>query len=602
MKKTFITFLSIGLLAVTGLQAQSVKDGMDNLYADRFKTALGIFDKILAANPNDVEAIYWKGQTYFDMDDNDAARSLYEKAAQTTNNAPLILVGLGHADLLDKKVNDARAKFEAALTATKDRRGRNDAEIETAIGRANVDAKSGDYKWAVQLLEEAADSYRKNPPAETLLQLGNAYRKAGEGSGGGRAYETYKKALDIYPDFAVASVRLAKLFESQKNYELILENLNDAVKRDPKFTPAYYELFFYYFERKKFDEAEVQLKKYIDSKAPEVEIMDDSYWASLCWARGDYDCAISKDEKVIAALGDKTKPKVFKLLADAYYKKGEKTRTAGDSLGANNFYMNAKKNIERYFTKKERKDDDEIISFDYKLKADILARTGGSDEEIFDNYVKGVTVDTVLTSKIDFLKQGAKFFKDNNKRGLEARLDQMIIDLKPTPTINDYFDLTIANYFTPDYDKALQSSIIMTQKYPDEVYGYEWAYNSAVAITTDTLRKVSHDSIGMPEAMHLYEFALKDTVKYKKQYINAVKYLAAYYINDAKDKGKSLEFFRKWLNADTENAAAIQQYIDQIEKMPDTPKANNSSSQSGSHTSVDKNKMKTGSEKGLQKK
>ncbi len=103
MKKTFITFLSIGLLAVTGLQAQSIKEGIENLNADRFTTALGIFDKILAANPNDVEAIYWKGQTYFDMDDNNAARQLYEKAAQTTNNAPLILVGLGMPTCMTKK-------------------------------------------------------------------------------------------------------------------------------------------------------------------------------------------------------------------------------------------------------------------------------------------------------------------------------------------------------------------------------------------------------------------------------------------------------------------------------------------------------------------
>lgn len=560
MKKTFITFLSALLLMVTGLKAQSIKDGMDQLYADRYKTAASIFQKLIAENPNNIEAIFWLGQTYFDMDDNDKAKEVYEKALQTNGRAPLILVGLGHADLLDKKVNDARQKFEEALTASRDRKGNNDPVVATAIGRANVDAKAGNYQWAVQLLEEAANSYKKNPPTETLLQLGNAYRKAGEGKGGGKAFETYKKALEVDPNFAVADLRLAKLFESQKNWDFVVEYLNSALKRDPKFTPAYYELFYYYFFTKKYDEAEVQLKKYIDSKLPETEINDDSYYAQLCWARGDYDCAIQKDEKVVAQLGDKAKPRVFKLLADAYYQKGD--------------YPNAKKYIDWYF-KREKSDD--FISFDYKLKADILSKSGATDEEVFSNYVTGVKVDTVLADKIDFLKQGAKFFKDNKKREYEAQLVQMIIDLKPTPSINDYFDLTIAHYFGGDNFKSRDAALKMEEKFPDQVYGFEWAYNNAVAITTDTtltdsLRTKYNNEIGAPDAMKLYEFSQKDTVKFKSQYINAVKFLAAYYINVAKDKEKSLDFFEKWKSIDLANADAIQGYIDQISKMPGKPK------------------------------
>ncbi|MCB0740754.1 MAG: hypothetical protein KDB92_06830, partial [Chitinophagaceae bacterium] len=65
-----------------------------------------------------------------------------------------------------------------------------------------------------------------------------------------------------------------------------------------------------------------------------------------------------------------------------------------------------------------------------------------------------------------------------------------------------------------------------------------------------------------------YEYAQKDTVEYKKQYLNSVKSLAAYYINEKKDRDKSLEFFRKWLAADPSNAESIQGYINQIEKMP----------------------------------
>ncbi len=39
---------------------------------------------------------------------------LYEKALDNKWQCPLILVGLGHAELHDNKTNDARQQFEAA--------------------------------------------------------------------------------------------------------------------------------------------------------------------------------------------------------------------------------------------------------------------------------------------------------------------------------------------------------------------------------------------------------------------------------------------------------------------------------------------------------
>ena len=153
MKKTFITFLAAGLLLASGLKAQTIQEGMNHLYADRFKSAIGVFEKLLATNPNNIEATYWLGQTYFDMDDNAKARQLYDKALATNGSAPLILVGLGHADLHDNKTSDARQKFEAAITAATTRKGA-DPIVLTAIGRANVDSKAGDFNYAIEKLKQ----------------------------------------------------------------------------------------------------------------------------------------------------------------------------------------------------------------------------------------------------------------------------------------------------------------------------------------------------------------------------------------------------------------------------------------------------------------
>ena len=78
MKKTLLTLWTVFMLA--NLNAQSIQEGVNHLYADRFKNAEQTFQKLLAVNPNNADATYWLGQTYLDKDDNDAARQLYDKA------------------------------------------------------------------------------------------------------------------------------------------------------------------------------------------------------------------------------------------------------------------------------------------------------------------------------------------------------------------------------------------------------------------------------------------------------------------------------------------------------------------------------------------
>jgi tetratricopeptide (TPR) repeat protein len=548
MKKTLFTLIS-ALLMTAGLNAQSVAEGVKHLMANRFKSASSVFEKLLAVNPNDAEAAYWLGQTYLESEEImgarlAAARQLYEKTLASTNH-PLVLVGRGHIDLLENKPDAARQAFESAITSTKGRKG-NDPQILFAVGRAITDSKTGDFHYAVKLLKEVTDIDSKN--AMYWVQLGDAYRKAGQGSGGGDAFKSYKKALEVNGSFARASYRLAKLFESQRNGEFFNSYLQEAVQKDPGFTAAYFELFYYHFFRQQYAEAEAQLQKYIESKGIK-DIGDEYLYAQLCWARKDWNCAITKATSVVTTLGDATKPKVYRLLADAAFESGD--------------FVNAKKYSDLFFLKKN---PDDLGLYDFELRAKILDKTGGTDEEILTTYMQAVTVDTPVTLKVDLMKKGVAYFKDNKKRDREAMLMEKIIEIKPKPSsINDMFDLGVAYYFSENYGKGRDVFLKITEQFPDQVYGYEWAFNSSLAV--DTVKK---DSIAVPDALKLLGFAEKDTAKFRKQYISSVRFLAAYYINEAKDKNKSLEYFRKWKDIDVANAEKIQEYIKQIENMPAT--------------------------------
>jgi len=209
MKKTSIALVAT-LISVSQLMAQTIQEGMTHLYADRDQSAKAVFDKLIAANPNNLEAIYWLGQTYFEMNDVKSARDLYDKGLSTNGNAPLLLVGRGQADLADNKTNEARQRFEAAITASKGKKG-DDPNVLNAIGHANIQQKAGDIAYAIEKLKIAADRDPKNP--DIFLNLGDAYRKTHDG---GLAVTNYDKAIALNPAFARAEYRKAKIYETQK--------------------------------------------------------------------------------------------------------------------------------------------------------------------------------------------------------------------------------------------------------------------------------------------------------------------------------------------------------------------------------------------------
>src|ERR1044072_4520134 len=99
MSKRFISFVSMLVLGSNVLFAQSVEQGRKFLYYERYKSARENFEKVLASNPNNIEATYWLGQTMLEQKDSTAAKNLYQKALASNGNAPLILVGMGELEL-----------------------------------------------------------------------------------------------------------------------------------------------------------------------------------------------------------------------------------------------------------------------------------------------------------------------------------------------------------------------------------------------------------------------------------------------------------------------------------------------------------------------
>ena len=61
--KTTITILLAGLVSIASINAQSIQEGVNHLYAERNKSAKETFEKMVATNPNNLEAVYWLCRT-----------------------------------------------------------------------------------------------------------------------------------------------------------------------------------------------------------------------------------------------------------------------------------------------------------------------------------------------------------------------------------------------------------------------------------------------------------------------------------------------------------------------------------------------------------
>lgn len=551
MKKFFIAGIGSFLLTIGVINAQ-VANSINDIYAERFQTAKANLEKAVAANPNDLEAFYWLGQAYIGMNDVAGAKAVYDKGLTSSANAPLLMAGLGEVELRQGKVNEARQHFEMAVTSSSGKKG-GDPEILNAVGRAIANTytdkeKKGDINYAVAKLTEASNVSTKDNvlKADIYVNLGNALLDAKPGENGGQAFQNYQKAIEANPNSAVPYYRMAMLFKTQKNWELFEKYLNDAIGKDPRFAPAYYELA--YFKMGKLDLAAAESYATKFASAADTDPQNEYLAASMQWAQKNYDKAIQSAKSISDRLGDKTKARVYKLLAYSY--RDKKDTAAG------------KQYIDQYFAKAA---PEEIVAQDYGLKADIYSAIPGEEAVVLQSYLDGIKADTSIDNKLDLLKTGAEFFLARKQYDKEAQLRQMILDLKPTPNINDYFTTLYADYRTrnyPDLIKSYDLAKIISEKWPDQQFGWEWMYNNAVLI--DTVQK---DSIAVPAALKWLEFAQKDTAKYNRQISGTSYFLATYYQD--KDKTKAIEYLTIMKNANSKDPALqenIQHNIDLLSK------------------------------------
>src|SRR4029077_2978241 len=319
----------------------------------RYASAQSAFEKVLNANPNNIDAVYWLGQTMIhrrDTRDTAGAKALYQKMLATNGNAPLLLVGMGHGELLYGNKTDSRQRFETALSLTKEK----DINVLNAVAYANIDAKAGDLNYAFQKLNTATQIKRFNDP-QTYLLMGDAYRKQLDGGG---AVTNYQKALTTDPKLAEAQMKIGIVYLTQNNREYFLPAFESAVTIDPAYAPAYEQLFLYWFLRD-VNKAATYLDKYAanSDQGPELEYMK----AGMLYVTGKVPEARTRAQQLIGQYGPNVNIRMYRLVA-----------YASDSLGD---YTAAKEAMANLLAKA---DTTMYLSTDFEEYAKIYGKLGDS--------------------------------------------------------------------------------------------------------------------------------------------------------------------------------------------------------------------------------
>lgn len=532
MKKTAIVLIFSALTSLSAL-AQNVQQGINDLYAERFQSAKATFEKLIASNPNNIEANYWLGQVYIDMDDINSAKSLYDKALAASNNAPLILVGVGQMELMQGKTAEARQHFETAINASKGRKG-NDPNVLNAVGHAIVESYSEknktDLDYAISKLNEAAQLAPTNQ--DIFLNLGNAYRKKHDG---GNAVMAYTKA----GNFAPALYQTGRIYQTQKSYrqpnewDVVLDNYNKAITADPRFAPAYYQLYAYnLYGKHDFSTAESIANKIVANSDPSVE--NKYLVAQTLFVQNKFPEAITIGKEIISQ-AQNPNPRVYRLMS--YSLMGNKD-TASACQYANQFF-------------EKEHNEDNIEASDYLMHAQACGK--GNPDVIVADLDKVRQKDPEQAARV--LKEALDDARKSGNQLLVGELSLLLYQLQGA-NANPQNLVSIGVSFAQGGQLTKADSLfqVYSKSYPDSIYGYYWS-----ARVHGQIDSTMAQGLAVPDYEQVLRVALIDPTKStsKSLGVSAAGYLTGYYNNIKADKATALTYIDKGLIIDPTNETLL---------------------------------------------
>jgi tetratricopeptide (TPR) repeat protein len=341
--------------------------------------------------------------------------------------------------------------------------------------------------------------------------------------------------LVIDPKYAAAKYKIAKVYLTQGNEQkdIFLKNFEEAIELDPKFAPAYYDLYTYYFSRDVY-KATTLFNSYKTNSDPGPAI--DYEEASLLYAAGEFKQAIDKSGQLLSTQGDKADARLYRLQAYSFDKLGDSVSTV--------------EKLEKFFSIAR---PDQILPDNYVTMAMNAAKFPARQAQVDEYFLKAIDADTAVKNKVDYTRKAANFFKGVKNQAKAAEWYLRVMSVNPNPGKTDIYNAGFEHYRMGAYKLSDSLFKIYSTRYPDEVYGYLWSYRS-LAFIDSTMEQ----GLAIPDCLKFIEIAEKQKDKNKNTLIPAYGYMAGYTANMKKDFPGAIAFLDKILEIDPNSADAAK--------------------------------------------
>jgi tetratricopeptide (TPR) repeat protein len=524
--KLFLGFF-LGVSLVNTAFSQSLDNAKKMYVYERYKSAKAELEKLVAADAKNAEAQYWLVLTNLAMGDKVNARAIATAASTATGNSALSSVANGHVDLIENKKQEAKSKFETAISLSDKK---NQVAILTAIGRAHgsVGISQSEPDYAIEKLNAAMLKEPKN--SEIAMVLGDVYRRKLDG---GNAVTNYMKAQQLDPRSGQASYKIGKVFKTQDNCSALTEHFTNATNTDPNFMPAWRELYDSYAndESNCFNiaSARTYLDKYIQTADPGVEA--DRIKMTFCYFSKDYNCALTEANNI----GTKYPEVATEMIMWKGYIY-DKLNDSSKSLGFFN----------EYFAK--QKDTSTISANVYRRAAEIAAKNLGQERTALTFYENFIAKSPEMKAKIYGYAKCAEINEKLKEYAKAADWYKLIIANKETPTSIEYYKGGLALYNSQDFNGGAEVFKMYAEKYPTDYRGSFWTARCYAQI--DSTMK---DGLAVPHYDKFITIAETDMVKNKTNLVEAIKYVFIYNVATKKDNATAKTYLDKLKLVDPTN-------------------------------------------------
>ena len=525
--KKFLLLLMACVVMHSAMFAQYA-EGIRLLNYEKNKSARETFQKLVDASPQDPQAIYWLGQALLATDGGEpskeqiaSTKALYQKGLGSIGSDPWLVTGMGHIELLERgDINSAKQKFEQAITASTETKGKSKGKanpaILNAIGRANAKVGSGlgDNLYAIDKLNQAGQLDLTN--ADIYINKAVNYLKMG-GENGGEAVKAYQEAVTRDPKSALAYYKIGKVYQSQNNKELFEQNFDNAITADPT-CPLPYFAYYLYYANKDVNKAKDYLDKYVANSDKDPKT--DYFVADYLFRAGKNDESLAKIQELEKSAGGNEIPRLSILSAYNYDRKGDSVQ--------------AKAYLEKFFANAPA---DKIEPTDYELAVKILTKFPGSEAQAATYLEKAIATDTARINKLAYMQQGADMYAKAKNPAEQLNWMKRMVELKGTTTEGDYYRISAAALSAKDYPQTMDWAKKYMAAYPDKPQPYTFYRKAAVASDPDTT-----SGKGVEQLQYIDSIYSLNKDKYKKELFLNEYYTILYYINKQNALKKSPDF------------------------------------------------------------